>query len=314
MQLTREEHEIYNRAVARAKNFLTAEAEMLDSIVEIDRAKLYLKFKEEFLTPFCVKHFCISEEVAATLVRVARKSLVVPELKLAVDEGRLDLTKAKTIASVVTPDNVQEWTEKAATLSKAKLEYEVAKENPKAAKKEKVKAVGADRFRLECELSEAATQRFAKVRDLVSQSQGKSASVAETIEAMMDVYLQYRDPVEKAKRAEARKTATRKDTDRSQERSTGRFIPAAELHIVNLRDQRKCQQRMPDGSICGKTRWVQIHHIVELAKGGSNKAENLITLCSHHHRLKHQQMNEPRAPGPHARARPKFSTPEHEVQ
>ena len=137
MQLTREESKIYERALIRAKDYLSAEAAMLDSIMEIDRTKLYKRFGEEFLTPFCVKHFRISEEVAATFVRVARKSVIVPELKTAVETGQLDITKAKTIASVVTPDNVQMWTEKAASLSKAKLEYEVVKENPKSVKGEK---------------------------------------------------------------------------------------------------------------------------------------------------------------------------------
>jgi 5-methylcytosine-specific restriction endonuclease McrA len=286
MQLTREEREIYELARARAKVYLSAEAEMLDSIVDIDRTELYKKMGEEFLTPFCVKHFRLSDEVAATFVRVARKSLLVPELKLAVEEGRIDLTKAKTISSVVTPENVQEWTEKAATLSKAKLEYEVVKENPKAAKREKAKPVGEDRFRLECELREAIYTKFQRAQDVASHSQGTSASIAETIEAMLEVYLHYKDPVEKAKRA---KPTTRKDTDRSQERS--RHIPAAEIHVVNLRDERKCQEKMPDGSICGKSRWVQIHHIIEVFKGGSNKAENLITLCSHHHRQKHPEFH-----------------------
>lgn len=35
---------------------------------------------------------------------------------------------------------------------------------------------------------------------------------------------------------------------------------------------------------------LQIHHILELSKGGSNHQDNLITLCRYHHTLKHPHM------------------------
>ncbi|OYZ10966.1 MAG: hypothetical protein B7Y39_19920, partial [Bdellovibrio sp. 28-41-41] len=44
-----------------------------------------------------------------------------------------------------------------------------------------------------------------------------------------------------------------------------------------------------DGSICGQSRWVHFHHIQPVANGGENTAENLVTLCSSHHRLWHSQ-------------------------
>ena len=64
----------------------------------------------------------LSEDVAANFVRVARKSRTVPELKEAIDEGRISVTKAKTIASVITSENHLDWIDKAQSLSKDKLE------------------------------------------------------------------------------------------------------------------------------------------------------------------------------------------------
>jgi 5-methylcytosine-specific restriction endonuclease McrA len=57
-------------------------------------------------------------------------------------------------------------------------------------------------------------------------------------------------------------------------------IPKEVEHAVNLRDQRKCQN-------CKATRYLQFHHILEVAKGGADTAENLVTLCSSCHRAWH---------------------------
>ena len=51
------------------------------------------------------------------------------------------------------------------------------------------------------------------------------------------------------------------------------------------RDNFVCQES--DGNCHGP---LQIHHIIELSKGGSNSPDNLITLCRFHHSLKHPHM------------------------
>lgn len=39
---------------------------------------------------------------------------------------------------------------------------------------------------------------------------------------------------------------------------------------------------------CGRTRWVNAHHIVHWAHGGPTDRENLVLLCNRHHRLLHE--------------------------
>lgn len=51
------------------------------------------------------------------------------------------------------------------------------------------------------------------------------------------------------------------------------------------RDNYECQEA--DGYCQGP---LQIHHIIELSKGGSNNDNNLITLCIYHHSKKHEHM------------------------
>ncbi len=59
--------------------------------------------------------------------------------------------------------------------------------------------------------------------------------------------------------------------------------PPAVRAAVLARDGHRC--RAPG---CGATRFLEVHHIVSRGGGGSNRAENLITLCSRCHRFAHE--------------------------
>ena len=269
---------VHSLACARAQKYLIAEAELLESIIEVDRSRLYERFRHEHLTPYCIEELKLTEDVAAMFVRVARKCQRVPELRLAIKAGEVRLTKAKTIASVITTANQVEWIEKAKTLSKRQLEREVAIASPVGAKPEKVR-IKAETVRVEFELTHPQMDLLRRSQDLASV--GKFASLAETEVALLEFYLDRKDPVRKAERAAVRR-------DRSRDRSRDE-IPTHIVHALNRRDQGRCQGRKPDGTLCGSTRWVHHHHIKPRAEGGQHTLENLITLCSAHHRLWHRQ-------------------------
>ena len=268
---------IHDRALRRAKRYLIAEAELLESIIEVARNRLFEKFACEHITPYCVKHLGLGENVAAMFVRVARKSHQVPELNQAVQAGDVCITKARTIASVITAKNQAGWISKAKSLSKKKLEAEVAAASPVGSKPERARPIGAETFRVEFELTQEQMELLRRAQDLVSQSSGKSASLAETQVALVECFLFHKDPVRKAER---------KKSDQSRDRSG---LTAGVKHAVNKRDQGRCQARHPDGSVCGATRWVHIHHKIPKSQGGTDHPDNLITLCSSHHRLWHRR-------------------------
>ena len=55
--------------------------------------------------------------------------------------------------------------------------------------------------------------------------------------------------------------------------------------VILSRDQYQCQE---SDTMCSGP--LQIHHIIPLSKGGTNKDKNLITLCLYHHCQKHDHM------------------------
>ncbi len=62
-----------------------------------------------------------------------------------------------------------------------------------------------------------------------------------------------------------------------------RAIPASIRRAIDARDEGHCQ--FPG---CENRRWVDAHHIVHWARGGQTKLDNLVLLCSRHHRLVHE--------------------------
>ncbi len=59
--------------------------------------------------------------------------------------------------------------------------------------------------------------------------------------------------------------------------------PAAVRRAVLLRDQCRC--RVPG---CTRRRYVDVHHILEQARGGAHSRGNCLVLCTTHHRLLHE--------------------------
>ncbi|MBY0371284.1 HNH endonuclease [bacterium] len=65
-----------------------------------------------------------------------------------------------------------------------------------------------------------------------------------------------------------------------------RYIPRGMRRQLDNRDERRCQEKRPDGSICGESRFLEIDHIQPFALGGPNKPENLRLLCWAHNALR----------------------------
>ena len=61
-----------------------------------------------------------------------------------------------------------------------------------------------------------------------------------------------------------------------------RSIPTAIRRVLDARDQ-GC--RFPG---CSHTQHLHRHHIVHWSTGGETSLENLVSVCSHHHRLVHE--------------------------
>ena len=293
--------------------------------------------------------FGLTREMTAIYSRIVRKSQKVPELQQAVVEGKLSVTKAHRLTSVITKENKKNWIEFAQIAPKAKLEKEIAKANPAIVDrmefvhptreiKDKVvyKEVNpgeAARVQMHAGMSEELSVKIRRVQDLESKA-GRSASLEKALLAAVETYLEKFDPIRKAKRAKARgklketpkprssqktmdqKSALKSNGQNSQPSKTkgettnapamksvpghtfrrGRVkrtnIPAKTIHQLQLKLKNQCAHQDKQGKRCKQRRYLDIHHIQPVSKGGTHDLNNLTLLCNGHHRAIHARARE----------------------
>ncbi len=309
--LSTQELMLHERALFQSEIYVRTEADLLATIAEVDRIRLYLKFDLNSTFSYCLKFLKLSPAVTSNFINVARKSREVPELQLAVESGDLSVATARKIVPVLNKANQQAWIEKAKGLPQHRLEREIANEAPGAREFERARPIKDGRVKIELSVSDEAMAEIRKAQDLVSSKTRGSASLEDTIMTAVREYNERNDPLRRAQRKQSKKTANMSQTHAAAskpKRVLGksdisklamykrvvrmrtmrrRAIPASVQHAVNLRDQRQCQALRADGSKCLSTRFLHTHHKIELAQGGLSTFDNVTTLCSRCHRLWH---------------------------
>lgn len=270
---------LHRRALSAARKLFTAEIELLDLLAAIESCAGFWSSGYTSLHVYCTDGLGLSDDIAYRLVRVARKCQEVPGLRTALAAQRFTLSKAGVIVGVLTRENQAHWFALAETLTKRELEREVANENPESPGREHAREQGNGYVRLEFSIRTETHQLLQRSLELVAQKTGVSPSIADTLHFVLTKFVAKEDPVEKADRNESNFGPGTKNLTKNR-------------HIVRARDRGRCQFGMPNGKICGERKWVDIHHIVPTSMGGSDEPENLITLCSAHHRIVHKAMQE----------------------
>lgn len=226
--LTAKEQLLHEQALAKAKKFKSAHAELLQIVIEVDKAKLYEKFLLTSTYSYCLKILNLSESITCTLTKVARASHQFPELKEAIISDEIHMSNARQIAHLLSQENKTEWIEKAKCLTQDGLQKEIVKQFPKEAVKEKAKYVADKRIKLEVGLDEEVMGLLRWAQDFVCQKNRTSANIEETLKEILTEFKDRHDPVLKAQRSESRKS---KQTEKFG--SQGRVIGSQNANTVS---------------------------------------------------------------------------------
>src|SRR3954468_20103031 len=107
--LSNKVRELDVRAVEVSKRHSACEVELISILQEIDQIKGYLQYEFTSLFDYATKRLKLSESTTLNLIAVARKSVEVPELKIAIESGAVTASKARKIAPVITKENQNHW-------------------------------------------------------------------------------------------------------------------------------------------------------------------------------------------------------------
>jgi hypothetical protein len=107
--------------VAAVPKFHLASATAIAHLAEFDVRRLYVPGGYPSMAAFCVTELGLSEQVAKKLIRVGRTARRVPEIFLALADGRLNATGVIILAPVLTPENAAELLAAAARRSNEEI-------------------------------------------------------------------------------------------------------------------------------------------------------------------------------------------------
>ena len=295
---------------------------------EVMRRKLFRDLGHSSINQYAIQELGFSKSRTDDFVRLARQLEKLPAVREAVAAGELGYTKAREIVSVATPETQDEWL-KAAKGTRKQLINEVkkvkraAKVDPGQGELlPSLPTVVAPRelpVRFQVDLTPEQEARRAAMVERLHKLGGVPSDRAELmLEAMAALletkelqsqkcprgHLESRPPVQIHVHENAATSRMTVQTD-SGERELSKAesdrmrcdaavcehggrntttIPPRVRREVLARDKHQCQ-----APGCGRTRFLEVHHIVSRQQGGSNESENLMTLCASCHRLWHEK-------------------------
>ena len=144
-----------------------------------------------------------SEQQAFYFKKVAEVSVKVPELKEAIIQGEITLSRARRIVPILTPQNQAEWIAKAKVLKQRELEKAVTEVNPQAHPVERIIPVAKNVLELRVAIDDETDRNLTILRDLLSQKLRRPATLTDVIAWVTKEAREKHDPERKALRAKA---------------------------------------------------------------------------------------------------------------
>ncbi|MGE0528840.1 MAG: HNH endonuclease [Bdellovibrionales bacterium] len=220
---------LHARALDLSRKHRCLEWEIVQILQEVERTKLYKRLGCSSLFTYCVQSLGFTEAVAYAFISVARKSLQVNELKVALQEQKLSVSKVHRLVSALTAENAKELLEFAVTHSARELEREVARRNPKAGPADQVRDLSEERVVVRVSMSRKTYEMWLRVQSLEAQRMQAPASLDAALEQALEFYLERKDPVRKAHRKAERTAATAPETETEGVETAAAIVRAVEI-------------------------------------------------------------------------------------
>jgi len=252
----------------------------------------------------------LSGRTVTDLLKLARRLRTLPKLDAALRSGELVWTKGRTIAGVLTRDNEAAWVAVARQHAVHDLETMVASVVPGDAPPPLDACKGPARARL---VLEGPAVEIELIRDLLARERAKVPECEQSDGELLVQMLRnsggddeepargerYRIVLERCpacgktdgRRAEVEEAVAEEaccdaevvDMESEPRGRLSRTIPPRVRRLVFHAYRDRCV--VPG---CSSRLWLDLHHVVPFALGGSHEPANLMPMCTAHHRLLHR--------------------------
>jgi hypothetical protein len=275
---------------------------------EVQRRELHRQLGHASLQLYATQALGFSDNRYWQFKRLADDLDRLPVLREAVASGDIGWTKAQQVARVATPETQQAWVAKAAACGRRELAVAVKEARAVAPVAElpttiTLRADGLQLARFEALLEKVRKLNaapgdadrmdtvLAGLESLVEAAQGERTGRA-AAPAIQVIVQQCPDCAAAAvvtSRGEKRLAPAQVEAlacdarVREPGKPNRATIPPSVRAAVLARDRHRCAT-----TGCRSTHFLEVHHVVARSKGGSNAAENLVTLCSRCHGFLHE--------------------------
>ncbi|MBL6991337.1 MAG: HNH endonuclease [Bacteriovoracaceae bacterium] len=265
--------------LANTKILVNKESEIsvkiLDHLAEIERRKLFCDLSYSSLFTYCLGELGFSKQEAFRRIDAMRLAKKMPEVKAGLDKGSLSLTNTNMISSLfknseIADDEKVKIVKDVEGMSKKECETKIDKikddlgitPTPKSERKNNEQGGGV---RLHLSLSKNTAHKLEKLKGLLAHK--KNHSTEELLDLMLDNMI---EKTEKKKFKSLKKSSPQSSPKTSNKQT--RYIDKATKEEVYTKAHGKCEN-------CGSVYALEIDHINNYAKGGSNDSTNLQLLC-----------------------------------
>jgi len=167
---------------------------ILHHLIEIEKRRIHLDMGYASLFVFLTKHLKYSEGSAYRRIEAMKLLRDVPDLGNKIAVGSISVTVAAEVSRLVKIKKIknkeakQELINLFSNKNKKEVEEEIAKIAPKAAKKEKLKAINPEESHLEVTVSKELREKLEKLKALLSHK-NPSLKMSGVLEVMADIAL-----------------------------------------------------------------------------------------------------------------------------
>jgi hypothetical protein len=242
--------EVDRRLLSLAKAHRRIESTLCFYLQEVEERQLYIELGHASTVDYARERLGFEDRKTWSLLQIARRFKVLPEMKKAFSKGEIPWTKAREAVKAATPETDKKWVKKCLEMTNRQIEKEVKQTLPPAKKKTLVLVLEGDMLNV-----------WEQTREACERLAGKTLTDMEVFDLMCaEVLCTY---------------ATTPPFDPEKEDDGGAVRSIAE------RDGWKCTR--PG---CRSRTALQGDHIVPRSQGGSDRDWNKTTLCAVCHHAK----------------------------